>query len=515
MDNTATYPDIYEQGRFGLQLQMPSYQTEFPHDLPFDPGATSSLFELNYFPSTASRLLLLIPIALVLLVFFFRKHIQSGFGHIGFLIGMILVFFGPLRLPSFFPFNTTLGLVKAIGLLLTGYAAVLYVLKRVKFDLFEIPSLARVGVYIISLLLSVFVMTNPSFFIADFGIVLTGVLFFILGFIYFTWSTAGLLITTWARLLAIAGIIVLTIFIDRGVGAEIISLLFQKYENFVFLHDLSRGRIFSIIDFEYFIPCVAIFIVGFRLNKQRRSILEYYIFTTMSFVAILLVNYRYRFLTYVLGLISISLFTKTMAKAIRKHTIILLVILSTLYFGYSIAFFRSTILDRFLVRNYSEDQVSIDRRLVMYQQAWELFQERPILGVGLGNYKDNVQIVYSRFGGRTYEPYYKILQNVYAYPHNWFLTVLAENGIVGFVVLMWMLGMFLVMDIRLYQKLAGDRLLVFVTLSTIGWLYVFANLFTMMHVSLPMVIVFWACRGMIERIHHEVFPQGRKLSAPR
>lgn len=515
MDNTATYPDVYEQGRFGLQLQMPSYQSEFPHDLPFDPGATSSLFELNYFPSTASRLLLLIPLVIVLLVFFFRKRIQSSIGHTGFLIGMTLVFFGPLRLPSFFPFNTTLGLVKAIGLSLCAYALLLYVLRRIKFDLFEMPSLARVGVYIISLLLSVFVMTNPSFFVADFGIVVTGILFFFLGYIYFTWNMVGLLIATWARLLLIAGVIVVMIFIDRGIGMEVISLLFQKYENFVFLHDLTRGRIFSIIDFEYFIPCVAIFIVGYRLNKQRRSLIEYYIFTALSFSAILLVNYRYRFLTYMLGLVSISLFTKTMAKAIRQHTVILLVVLSTLYFGYSMAFFRSTILDRFLVKNYAEDQVSIDRRLVMYQQAWELFQERPILGVGLGNYKDNVQIVYSRFGGRTYEPYYKILQNVYAYPHNWFLTVLAENGIVGFIVLMWMLGMFFIMDIKLYRRLAGDRLLAFMIISTIGWLYVFANLFTMMHVSLPMVIVFWACRGMIERIYHEAFMRGRLMAGSK
>lgn len=506
MDKNAAYPDVYEQGRYGLQQQMPSYRTEFPHDLPFDPGATSGLFELNYFPTSTSRLLLLIPIVLLLLLYFFRKQIKSSVGNMGFYVAMTLVFFGPLRLPSFVPFNTSLGLVKGIGLLLVVYTAALYMLRRMKFDLFEMPSLTRVGIYVLSLLLSVFVLTNLSFFLVDFGMVLTGLLFFFLGYIYFTWGTAGLLISTWARLLIIASAIVFAVLLDKSVGSEVMSLLFQKYENFVFLHDLARGRIFSIIDFEYFIPCVAIFIVGSRINRQKRTLFEYYLFTAASFAAILLVNYRYRFLTYILGLGSISLFTKTAANAIRKHTVILIVVLSLFYFGYSIAFSKSTILDRFLVKNYSEDQVSIERRLVMYQQAWELFLERPVLGVGMGNYKDNVQIVYSRFGGRTYEPYYKILQNVYAYPHNWFLTVLAENGIIGFVVLLWLLGMFLVMDVRLYKKLKGEFHLVFVIISSIGWLYVFANLFTMMHVSLPMVIVFWACRGMIERIYHGAFP---------
>lgn len=510
MDNNAAYPDVYEQGRYGLQQQMPSYRTEFPHDLPFDPGATSGLFELNYFPSSASRLLLLIPLVLLLLLYFFRKQVKSNIGNMGFYVAMTLVFFGPLRLPSFVPFNTSLGLVKGIGLLLVVYTAALYTLRRMKFDLFEMPSLMRTGAYVLSLLLSVFVMTNISFFLADFGIAATGLLFFFLGYVYFTWGMAGLLIATWGRLLIIAATIVFAVFLDKSIGSEVMSLLFQKYENFVFLHDLARGRMFSIIDFEYFIPCVAIFVAGSRLNNQKSSVIEYYLYTAASFATVLLVNYRYRFLTYMLGLGAITFLTKQSAKIIRRHTIVLLIALSLLYFGYSLAFAKSTILDRFLVKNYSEDQVSIDRRFVMYEQAWELFLERPVLGVGLGNYKDNVQIVYSRFGGRTYEPYYKILQNVYAYPHNWFLTVLAENGLIGFIVLSWLLSMFLVMDVRLYKRLKGEPHLIFVITSSIGWLYVFANLFTMMHVSLPMVIVFWACRGMIERMYQSTFSGKQK-----
>lgn len=505
MDNTGGYPDIYNQVHFGLQKQAPSYQSEFPHDLPFDPGATSSLFELSYFPSTSSRLLLLIPIALVLLIIFFRKHIRKDLGQLGFLIAMVVVFLGPVRLPSFFPFNTTLGLVKGMGVLLTGYATLMFLSKRIRFDLFDMPSLFRVGAYIISLLLSVFVMTNITFFLQDFGIMISGILFFFLGYIFFTWNMGRSLLVLWARLLVIPSGIVLLIFINRGLGSEVVSLLFQRYENFVFLHDLDRGRIFSIIDFEYFIPCVAVFMASRNYRKRQFSTLQFILFTALSFSAILLVNYRYRFLTYILGFVAVSLFTKQFAPLIRKTTISLLIILSAIYFSLSLAYFRSTILDRFLIRNYADDQVSIDRRIVMYKQALELFIEKPILGVGLGNYKDNVQIVYSRFGGRTYEPYYKILQNVYAYPHNWFLTVLAENGIVGFAVLMWLLYMFFTMDLRLYRKLTGDSLLTFVIISAIGWLFVFANLFTMMHVSLPMVIVFWACRGMIERIYLDTF----------
>jgi O-antigen ligase len=505
MDKTQLYPDAFNQINYGLQKQFPSYQSEFPNDLPFDAGATSGLFELNYFPSTASKLLFVLPVLILLFVFFYRKLAKRDVGGLLFLVSMALVFFGPLRLPSLLRFNTTLGMVKAIGLLLVCYTGIMLVTKKIRFTFFDMPSIVRVGVYVVSLMLSIFVMTNPSFFLDDFGIVLTGILFFFLGYQYFSWGMARSLLLVWARLLIVPSVIVMFIFVNAAIGKELMSLLFQRYDNFVFLHDLNRGRIFSIIDFEYFIPAVAMLLIAAKGKGKLLAKYQFYLLTAASFVAVLLVNYRYRFLTFMLGLAAVSFLLKRYTPLIRRHAVTVIVSLGTLYFILSVAFFRTTILDRFLVKNYAEDQVSIERRLIMYGQAWDLFMQKPILGVGLGNYKDNVQIVYSRFGGRTYEPFYKILQNVYAYPHNWFLTVLAENGIIGFAVLLWLLSMFGVMDVRLYKKLSQENHAIFLMISTISWLYVFANMFTMMHVSLPMVIVFWACRGMIERMYREAF----------
>ena len=72
------YPSRLEDVFYGLQKQEPSYRSDFPSDFPFDPGTTSSLFELNYFPSTASRLLLLIPLGVLLLLLVYRKYIQQN-----------------------------------------------------------------------------------------------------------------------------------------------------------------------------------------------------------------------------------------------------------------------------------------------------------------------------------------------------------------------------------------------------------------------------------------------------
>lgn len=63
-------------------------------------------------------------------------------------------------------------------------------------------------------------------------------------------------------------------------------------------------------------------------------------------------------------------------------------------------------------------------RILMWQSAWNMFKDHPILGVGLGQYKENYQQKY--ISPEAKEPQL-------SHAHNNFLQMLAENGIVGFV----------------------------------------------------------------------------------
>lgn len=63
-------------------------------------------------------------------------------------------------------------------------------------------------------------------------------------------------------------------------------------------------------------------------------------------------------------------------------------------------------------------------RLLIWQSAYTMFKDHPVLGVGLGQYKDNYQKKY--ISPKAKEPYL-------SHAHNNFLQMLAENGIVGFV----------------------------------------------------------------------------------
>ena len=63
-------------------------------------------------------------------------------------------------------------------------------------------------------------------------------------------------------------------------------------------------------------------------------------------------------------------------------------------------------------------------RILMWQSAWNMFKDHPILGVGLGQYKENYQQKY--ISPEAKEPQL-------SHANNNLLQMLAENGIVGFV----------------------------------------------------------------------------------
>jgi O-antigen ligase len=413
--------------------ENPNYGYDIPQDFTYDPGRTSSLFELGYVPTKESlfSLIMMVAVFLFIIGYFFRNHKLHEYVQILFLMSIILVFLGPLTIPAFLKFHTTLGLAKMIALGLVGVSFV-NTIKNKRVPIIHTASFIPICLYILSLLLSVFTVTNTYFFTQDFLLILSGLVFYYISFEFAdTESSLSRIISTLSIATLFPAILVLYIYIFKNDGAILIAYLYPRYENSVFTFDLQRGRILSIIDLEFFIPFVL-----FTLITHAKKMLSLLSLVLLSF-AVYLTHYRYRFLTYVTGVCSYLLISR---KSIRLKTILvisgLLLSIFTIYMVVNISLGKPTIIDRFMLQDRVGDYDSLRRRFVMFNQAWELFIQHPILGVGIGNYKDNVQVTYAMFGGRYYEPYYKILQNVYAYPHNWFIQVLAENGIVGFTILL-------------------------------------------------------------------------------
>lgn len=482
--------------------ENPSYGSQMPNDFPYDPGATGSVFELGYVPTGSS----IIPIVLILAIavslsVWALKH-KMGFAvftHTALSVALCAVILGPLTIPSLIVAQTTIGVGKIVAV---GTLVIMYTVWFIRSRQLPAPryaALIPIFLYLLSLFTALPFVTNPDFFAEDLKLIIGGLLFYF--FAYAAVDTRQLknmaMVITVTLVAPAALIFLVALFKDFGVS--LITNLYPRYENIVFQFDLTRGRILSIVDMEFFIP-ILLYLV-FYVKKWRRAAAG--ILTMVSF-AVFATNYRYRFLTYVVGFVGyVYLIPKYVRKSLLKAGVAVFILAFGSYFAFSAATGRITIIDRFLLENYANDVDSLRRRLVMANQALEVFSQFPVFGVGLGNYKDNVQIVYESFGGRFYEPYYKILQNVYAYPHNWFLLVLAEQGAIGLIVLFYLLYTFARTDISLYKRLSGEVKGQFVAISLVSWLYVFANQFTPLNNSAPMVIVFWTMRGIIAKLNEE------------
>lgn len=82
-------------------------------------------------------------------------------------------------------------------------------------------------------------------------------------------------------------------------------------------------------------------------------------------------------------------------------------------------------------------------RILIWQSAWNMFKDYPILGVGLGQYTENYQQKYI-------SPHAKEPNLTHA--HNNFMQMLAENGIVGFAGFVIMFGYIILKNLIAWFK---------------------------------------------------------------
>lgn len=93
-------------------------------------------------------------------------------------------------------------------------------------------------------------------------------------------------------------------------------------------------------------------------------------------------------------------------------------------------------------------------RILIWQSAWNMFKDHPILGVGLGQYTENYQQKY--ISPQAKEP--KL-----GHAHNNFMQMLAENGIVGFAGFVIMFGYIIFKNLLAWFKVKNVYALMIVS----------------------------------------------------
>ena len=109
------------------------------------------------------------------------------------------------------------------------------------------------------------------------------------------------------------------------------------------------------------------------------------------------------------------------------------------------------------VRSYetSPTETSLGRRMVQYETTWGMIKESPVFGVGTGGYKKHFSaIAEQKYTGWRAAPFDD--------PHNQYLFVLAENGVIGLLTFLGLLGMLLKYCLKsgsIYGKMAAGCVL--------------------------------------------------------
>lgn len=190
------------------------------------------------------------------------------------------------------------------------------------------------------------------------------------------------------------------------------------------------------------LPILYAFLLDWK--QKRQTLVVTIVLFLIAFVGLLLNETRGAWLALA---ITLPLITLLYDCSIKK-----VIFLIAFAIGTSLVFLNSPQLQNRAESITSTTLQSNTERVLMWQSAYEMFKDHPILGVGLGQYAPKYLNEYK-------SPQAKERQN---HSHNNFLQMLAENGIVGFLGFVLLFGYLLLSSFRnSVRKLSPYHVLIF------------------------------------------------------
>jgi O-antigen ligase len=245
----------------------------------------------------------------------------------------------------------------------------------------------------------------------------------------------------------------------------------------------GRGRVFIDAYEEAILPICFYFIAGKKYSKTNR-------FLIMS-IAIMSVlsGFRTKVLMFLLSVILSLLFLTK----VRKVAIALLVGAALIFFViYSSSSIGGGI--SLIERLHSDVDDITTGRATRIEEGIVIGMSSPFLGVGLGNYFDNIpfsmQKSFSLFSQKREE-----LALAAPDPHNIFISLFAETGIVGLGSFLLLLAYFLQKDISFMRKRGYEKAKVISIAFWVLFSYAIAN----PSGSISYISLFWLFRVLIEK----------------
>jgi O-antigen ligase len=221
-----------------------------------------------------------------------------------------------------------------------------------------------------------------------------------------------------------------------------------------FFHDSQK--------YAQFLAMVSFLFLINNKNIQRPAIKNLLLFLSVA-VAIFMTGGRSAFLGLSAGVFFLLIFAGVQYK---KY-----IIAGCLAGGILIAFFSKSLIMFNREDNFNN---SFDFRAAIWQEAYEIYKAHPLLGIGVGNYKDYV----SRYS----QDQYLVLENEIIFldqPENGYLKILTEFGGPAFLVAFILILGPAIGAIRAWTKKQADgRVLLFIA-PIICWLVSFVSLYSL------------------------------------
>jgi len=140
-------------------------------------------------------------------------------------------------------------------------------------------------------------------------------------------------------------------------------------------------------------------------------------------------------------------------------------------------------------------QMAYVQRFLIWEAAYSMFKESPLLGQGWGN----LEIIYPFHQGRflkieKYSPFRTHANNA----HNEILEIAVQTGIVGLGIYVWLFTVFFKMGIDSYRKLTSEyhQMLVLGFLASIFGILIDNMLNVSLHFPMP-ALLFWMAMGFV------------------
>lgn len=188
----------------------------------------------------------------------------------------------------------------------------------------------------------------------------------------------------------------------------------------------------------------------FKISNKKNFLFKLFLsnlFALIFFLS-LVSGFRIYLILFVLGL-SISIFLLLNYKKIEKKYIFLIsFLILIIFFIYQVFFDKSLLFNRFLIFTNEEAYISLISRIDMWKNALQIGLSSPIFGIGLGNYS-----LYqgTELNKVKFSPNYQFFKNatlqLFDDPHNFFLSIFSQTGLIGFVSIILIMFFFLKQDL--------------------------------------------------------------------